>query len=114
MIALATMALTIANWPGMTLLTIFLFFGVMRATVWWPMMLHLWKPELITERGMFWGIVIAFVVGFPMFVYGQQFGGGANYTMIGTLIAIFGSGALAYLISAAEKSKTVELISNAE
>jgi Na+/proline symporter len=99
MIVLAAMALTIANWPGMTLLTIFLFFGVMRATVWWPMMLHLWKPQLITERGMFWGIVIAFIVGFPTFVYGREFGGGAHLTMIGTLIAIFGSGALAYVIS---------------
>lgn len=114
MLALAVMALTIANWPGMTLLTIFLFFGVMRATVWWPMMLHLWKPDLITEKGMFWGIIIAFVIGFPMFVYGQQFGGGASYTMIGTLIAIFGSGALSYLISAAGKSNTIDLISKSE
>lgn len=114
MIALAAMALTIANWPGMTLLTIFLFFGVMRATVWWPVMLHLWKPTLINEQGMFWGIVIAFIAGFPMFVYGQQFGGGAFYTMTGTLIAIFGSGALACLITAVSKSKTAELISNAQ
>lgn len=105
MFALASMALAIANWPGMTLLTIFLFFGVMRATVWWPMMLHLWKPALITERGMFWGIVIAFLIGFPTFVYGQQFGGGANLTMIGTLIAIFGSGALSYLISRTDTKK---------
>jgi Na+/proline symporter len=107
MIALAIMALVIANWPGMTLLTIFLFFGVMRATVWWPTMLHLWKPSLITERGMFWGIVIAFVIGFPMFVYGQQFGGGATLTMTGTLIAIFGSGALSFLISAFDKKKAI-------
>jgi Na+/proline symporter len=114
MLALATMALVIANWPGMTLLTIFLFFGVMRATVWWPMMLHLWKPELISERGMFWGIVIAFIIGFPMFVYGQQFGGGAVFTMAGTLIAIFGSGILASLITAVNKSKTIELISNSQ
>ncbi len=105
MFALAAMALGIANWPGMTLLTIFLFFGVMRATVWWPMMLHLWKPNLITERGMFWGIVIAFVIGFPTFVYGQQFGGGAHLTMIGTLVAIFGSGTLAYLISKLDNKK---------
>lgn len=105
MFALTAMALAIANWPGMTLLTIFLFFGVMRATVWWPMMLHLWKPNLITERGMFWGIIIAFVLGFPTFVYGQQFGGGANLTMIGTLVAIFGSGALAYLISKMDNKK---------
>jgi Na+/proline symporter len=114
MIALATMALGIANWPGMTLLTIFLFFGVMRATVWWPMMLHLWKPDLISEKGMFWGIVIAFAIGFPTFVYGQMFGGGSVYTMVGTLIAIFGSGALAYYISNVDKSKTLELISKSE
>jgi Na+/proline symporter len=99
MLALAIMGLAIANWPGMTLLTIFLFFGVMRATVWWPMMLHLLKPGLINEKGIFWGILIAFFIGFPMFVYGQQFGGGPEFTMVGTLIAIFGSGALSVLIS---------------
>ena len=99
MLSLAVMGLAIANWPGMTLLTIFLFFGVMRATVWWPMMLHLLRPGLINERGIFWGILIAFFIGFPMFVYGQQFGGGKELTMIGTMIAIFGSGLLSVLIS---------------
>lgn len=99
MVALAATGLAIANWPGMTLLTIFLFFGVMRATVWWPMMLHLLRPGLINERGIFWGILIAFFIGFPMFVYGQQFGGGKELTMIGTMIAIFGSGLLSVLIS---------------
>jgi hypothetical protein len=71
----------------------------MRATVWWPMMLHLLRPGLINERGIFWGILIAFFIGFPMFVYGQQFGGGKELTMIGTMIAIFGSGLLSVLIS---------------
>ena len=99
MLSLAVMGLAIANWPGMTLLTIFLLFGVMRATVWWPMMLHLLRPGLINERGIFWGILIAFFIGFPMFVYGQQFGGGKELTMIGTMIAIFGSGLLSVLIS---------------
>ena len=48
---------------------------------------------------MFWGILIAFFIGFPMFVYGREFGGGAHLTMIGTMIAIFGSGLLSVLIS---------------
>ena len=104
MLALAFGALAIANWPGITMLTIFLFFGVMRATVWWPVMLHLWKPNLINEKGMFWGIVIAFIIGFPMFFYGRVMGGGAMLTMIGTFIAIFGSGALSVLISKATAS----------
>ena len=99
MLSLAVIALVIANWPGMTMLTIFLFFGVMRATVWWPMMLNLLRPGIINEKGMFWGILIAFFIGFPMFVYGQQFGGGKELTMLGSLIAIFGSGLLSVLIS---------------
>jgi Na+/proline symporter len=101
MVALAFGALVIANWPGITMLTIFLFFGVMRATVWWPVMLHLWRPNLINEKGMFYGIVIAFLIGFPMFFYGRVMGGGAMLTMCGTFIAIFGSGALSVLISKA-------------
>ena len=101
MLALAFGALAIANWPGITMLTIFLFFGVMRATVWWPVMLHLWRPNLINEKGMFYGIVIAFLIGFPMFFYGRVMGGGAMLTMCGTFIAIFGSGALSVLISKA-------------
>jgi Na+/proline symporter len=113
MLALATVALAIANWPGMTLLTIFLFFGVMRATVWWPMMLHLLRPGLITERGMFWGVLTAFFAGFPMFVYGQQFGGGKELTMIGTLIAIFGSGLLSVVISKLDRSQPKEPSHNA-
>jgi Na+/proline symporter len=105
MLSLAAMGLAIANWPGMTMLTIFLFFGVMRATVWWPLMLHLLRPGLINERGMFWGILIAFFIGFPMFVYGREFDGGVNLIMAGTLIAIFGSGLLSVLISKFVKEK---------
>lgn len=105
MILLIAMALIIANWPGITLMTIFLFFGVMRATVWWPLMLHLWNDKLITERGMFWGILIGFFTGFPMFVYGQQIVGSGLLTMTGTLIAVFGSGAMAYLISRLDERK---------
>lgn len=104
MLILAVVALVIANWPGMTLFTIFLFFGVMRATVWWPMMLHLINPKWITEQGMFWGIVIAFLAGFPLFVYGSVFKAGAFWTMTGTLISIFGSGVVSVIVSQYTKS----------
>ena len=90
-------------------LTIFLFFGVLRATVWWPMMLHLINPNWISERGMFWGVVLAFLIGFPMFVYGRMLGGGAEWTMTGTLISIFGSGVIAAVISYVDTNKSKEL-----
>ena len=112
MLSLAVIALIIANWPGITMLTIFLFFGVMRATVWWPMMLHLINPAWISERGIFWGVVLAFLIGFPMFVYGRMLGGGAEWTMTGTLISIFGSGVIAAIISYMERPNVEQLANN--
>ena len=105
MIVLILTGLTMANWPGMTLQTIFLFFGIMRACVWLPIMFSLWTEDGITERGIFWGIISAFCIGFPLYIYGQYFGGGKDMIFIGTMLAVFGSGTLAAIISYAEKFK---------
>jgi len=101
MLALLVAGLVLANWPGMTLVTIFLFFGILRATVWFPLMFSLWNDRLINEAGMFWGVLIAYLVGFTTYVYGMNFGGGANIAVLGTMLAVFGSGALALAITAA-------------
>lgn len=108
MILLIVAGLTIANWPGMTLQTIFLFFGVLRACVWLPIMFSLWKPNLINEKGMFWGILLAYLIGFPIYVYGQNFGGGASVAFTGTMLAVFGSGALSIAISKLTNRKQEE------
>lgn len=99
MLALIAGGLAIANWPGMTLVTIFLFFGILRATVWFPIMLSIWNERLINEAGMFWGILVAYLVGFSTYVYGQNFGGGPNIAVLGTCLAVFGSGALALVVT---------------
>jgi hypothetical protein len=99
MLALIAGGLAIANWPGMTLVTIFLFFGILRATVWFPIMLSIWNERLINEAGMFWGILLAYLVGFSTYVYGQNFGGGPNIAVLGTCLAVFGSGALALVVT---------------
>ena len=75
MLFLILAGLAIANWPGMTLQTIFLFFGILRATVWFPIMFSLLDERSVNERGMFWGILIAYLVGFTTYVYGQNWGG---------------------------------------
>lgn len=103
MLTLIAAGLTLANWPGMTLVTIFLFFGILRATVWFPLMFSLWNEKLITERGMFWGILLAYIFGFSTYVYGQNFGGGPTMVVTGTCLAVFGSGVLALLISQLDK-----------
>jgi len=98
MIVLAIAGLAIAFIPGITLLHIFLFFATVRAAVWLPSMLAIVKPSLLSEQGMFWGILIAIVIGLPLFVYGNL-----NKILVlnlaGTLIAIFGSIVLVLAIS---------------
>lgn len=105
MAALIVAGLTIANWPGMTLVTIFLFFGILRATVWFPLMLSLFNEKLVSEKGMFWGILLAYLVGFSTYVYGQNFGGGPTVAVIGTCLAVFGSGALSLLITWVDRNR---------
>lgn len=104
MIALAITGVLIANIPGMQLVWLFLFFAVLRAAVWLPSMISLLKPNLVTEAGMFWGIIIAAVPGETLFVWGKIFGGGSTIVFTGTLIAILGAPILTLLISAYEQN----------
>ena len=97
MIILAIAALIIANIPGMTLLYLFLFFAVLRASVWLPSMISFINPSLINERGMFWVVLVGASVGEILFVSGKL--GYTDTTFIGTLIAVFGSPTLAIGIS---------------
>lgn len=110
MLALVAAGLTLANWPGMTLVTIFLFFGILRATVWLPLMFSLWDDRLVSEKGMFWGILISYLTGFPIYVYGQNWGGGPSMVVIGTLLAVFGSGVLSLLFTSDIELPDDELI----
>jgi Na+/proline symporter len=107
MLLLIAGGLIIANWPGMTLVTIFLFFGILRATVWFPIMISLWNDKLINEAGMFWGVLLAYLVGFSTYVYGQNFGGGPNIAVLGTMLAVFGSGALSVIITKISQPRLV-------
>ena len=97
MIGLAVLALIVANIPGMTLLYLFLFFAVLRASVWLPSMITFIKPDLITEKGMFWGILIPATIGEILFVSGKL--GYTDTAFLGVLIAIFGSPLLSVGIS---------------
>ena len=100
MIALAVAGVLVANIPGMKLVYLFLFFAVLRASVWLPSMISLLKPNWITERGMFWGILICASIGEILFVAGKL--GYSDTDFTGTLIAIFGSPVLALIISATD------------
>ncbi len=99
MVGIGAIGLAVANIPGLTLITVFLVYGVTRACVWFPIMLSLLFKNLITEKGIFWGILSAWFIGMPIYLYGQLYGGGMYYTFAGTMTAVFGSGLLSVLIS---------------
>ena len=98
MVVLAVAGFAITQIPGITLLYIFLFFATLRAAVWLPSLVAIVKPKLLTEQGMFYGMVIAIIVGVPMFVYGKL-AKSLPYTFTGTIVAIFGSIVLVLAIS---------------
>jgi len=97
MLVLAFVALMISHIPGIQLLHLFLFFAVLRASVWLPSMISFLSPHLITEKGMFWGILIGATVGEILFVSGKL--GYTDTAFLGTLIAVFGTPLLAIGIS---------------
>jgi Na+/proline symporter len=99
MVIVSVLAVGIVNIPGITLLTIFLVYGISRAIVWWPVMISLINGKLISATGMFWGIVSAWCIGMPIYLYGQVLAGGPMYILFGTLFAVFGSGILCILIT---------------
>jgi hypothetical protein len=104
MIALAIAGILVANIPGMQLVYLFLFFAILRASVWLPSMIAVLKPQWITEQGMFWGILIPATIGEILYVSGRL--GYTDTAFTGTLIAIFGSPVLTLLISQYGKSKS--------
>ena len=107
MVALAIAGVLVANIPGMKLVYLFLFFAVLRASVWLPSMISLLKPHWVTERGMFWGILIPASIGEVLFVAGKL--GYSDTAFTGTLIAIFGSPVLTLVLSQLDGSrKTVK------
>jgi Na+/proline symporter len=106
MVILAIAGVGVANIPGMQLVYLFLFFAVLRASVWLPSMMSIVRPAWVTERGMFWGIAIPATIGEILFVAGKL--GYTDTAFAGTLIAIFGSPILVLIISRMDNGRLTQ------
>ena len=71
MVVLAIGAVAIANIPGIAIVQLFIFYGTLRACTLMPTIHMLTHRGPVSERGAFWGIVVALVVGVPMSAYGN-------------------------------------------
>jgi hypothetical protein len=89
MILVTVLAVTIAN-SGITILYLFLIYGILRSSVLIPTVYAV-KGIGMSEKGLFYGILTSILVGLPIFAYGKLTG---NLTMIlvGSFVAVLASG----------------------
>lgn len=101
MVVVALLAILIANIPGLTITYLFLFYGTLRSSVMLPTIFAI-QGRKMTERGLFWGIVVSLVVGLPTFAIGKLCGSTA-WTLTGSLFTILASGIISRILPNQEK-----------
>lgn len=85
MLLLMVVAIGIANIPGLTITTLFMIYGTLRATTLLPTILTL-NGRKLSEAGIFYGVIAGLVIGLPLFVLGTL-GGNTLIKVIGCLSA---------------------------
>lgn len=104
------LGILIANIPNMQVLYLFMFYGTLRASTFLPTVVSLVRHNrYVSEKGMFFGVLLAILIGLPIFAYGNFY---KITTMIwgGSLITIslsFGCVLLFTLIDKWENKRTV-------
>ena len=97
MVILLLAGILIANIPGLTVTHLFLTYGTLRAATLLPTVLTL-KGVKMSPTGIVSGIVVALIVGLPIFGYGN-ITGAAAWKTAGSLITVISSGAIALIMS---------------
>lgn len=102
MAVLAVITIAIANLPGIKILHLFLFYGTLRASTLLPTVLTL-LSEKIAEKGVFWGILAAILIGLPVFAYGS-ITGDTPWVVTGSLFTVLSSGMITFIVSILQKT----------
>ncbi|MBQ3160548.1 MAG: hypothetical protein IJC04_00315 [Oscillospiraceae bacterium] len=100
MIALLIISVGIANIPGLTVTHLFLLYGTFRASTMLPTVMTL-KGVKLTAKSVYLGVIIALLLGMPIFAYGNI----ANIAImktIGSLTTVLTSGIAALIITKLE------------
>lgn len=107
MVVVSALAICIANIPGITILYLFLLYGTLRSSVMLPTVFAI-KGVQMSERGMFYGILSAMVVGLPIFAYGNLTGS-TPLIVAGSLFTIIVSGLLSLIVKDKKEATNKEL-----
>lgn len=92
MVTIALLAIAIANIPGITITYLFLFYGTLRSSVMLPSCWAI-KGVKMSEKGLFWGILLSLCIGLPIFAIGNL-NGNVGMIVTGSLLTIGLSGIL--------------------
>ncbi len=96
MVILSLLGLALANVPGITILGMFLFYGMLRLAVATPTLAVIFDDR-VSARGVFLGVLVAVVVAVPTYLIGVTQGSFA-LKLGATLVALIVSGGLALLL----------------
>lgn len=101
MVILAVVAISIAMIPGVEIVYLWLVYGTLRASVLLPTMLAI-KNVKMSERGLFYGVLVSILIGLPLFAVGKFLG--HNWVIVtGSLLTVLASGVLATTIKSKRK-----------
>ena len=68
MVVISAIGVIVANLPGLTITTLWLVYGMFRASVMMPTIFATIGSKM-HERGIFYGILSAWLIGWPLYVY---------------------------------------------
>jgi len=95
MVLVTILAICIANIPGIKILYLWLLYGTLRSSVLLPTIYAILKIRM-SEKGLFYGILISIVLGVPMFAIGK-FGNHLPWILAGTFTTLLASGIISRL-----------------
>lgn len=97
MVLLLLAGILIANRKGLTVTNLFLIYGTLRAATLLPTVMTLLNKKL-SPKGVFYGILISLLIGFPIFAYGTVYNL-TLYKTAGSLVTVLAAGIVALFIS---------------
>ncbi|MDD3287465.1 MAG: hypothetical protein PHX43_00465 [Alphaproteobacteria bacterium] len=97
MLFLTIISIGVASIPGIEILHLFLLNGQIRAATFLPTVMSILGVRL-KEGGVFWGIIVSFLVGLPVFAWGN-FNKDWHFIVGGSLFTLFASASVALLYS---------------
>lgn len=111
-IGMALCAVFISLIPGVTILSLFLFYGTLRSSTFVPTLLILFK-RTINPTGIFWGVLGAMSLGSSLYLYGERINN-IHVKVTANIGVILISGAIPLLMSMKRSDSDVNLIIRGE